>query len=182
LDNATDIAIIELLSTARTADKGINLLLDHYGSGMYGFILSYIKEEMDADDVFQEVLIKVLRKIGTYNGSSALKTWLWTVCRNESIDFLRKKNRQMKIVDPKFQTYGNPMISDSFFNGDEALRLLHAAVDHLPTVQREVFYLRYFREMSYREMAEMTGKSEGSLKTSFFQASKKVSDYLKTQA
>lgn len=179
MDNATDIAIVELLSTGRTADKGINLLLDHYGSGMYSFILTYTGQESDADDVFQEVLIKLLKKIDTYNGSSALKTWLWTVCRNESIDFLRKRNRQNKRFEQNLEASGRNLISESFFTGEEALRLLHTAVDQLPPVQKEVFYLRYFREMSYREMAELTGKSEGGLKTSFFHASNKVSDYLK---
>ena len=68
--------------------------------------------------------------------------------------------------------------ADPFFDGDEAERKLHAALQILPARQREVFTLRYFQEMAYADIAQLTGTSEGAAKASFFHAKNKVQAHL----
>lgn len=179
LTGRTDHKIIELLNSPDGKNSGINLLLDVYGQGIYGFILSFVHQEADADDVFQNVLIKVSQKSKTFNWSASLKTWLYQLAKNESIDFLRKRKRMAIDKNPDELQIAAKLAEEPFFDGDEVLARLHEAVTTLPQVQREVFIMRYFEAMSYREIAEISNKSEGALKTSFFYASKKIAQILK---
>ncbi len=179
MSNPDEEILVQKLKSANDINEGIELLIDIHGESLFGFIMTYVHAEADAEDLFQNTLIKVARKSGSFKRHSSFKTWVWQIARNECLDFLRKQKRTQKNQAAYAENLSpHPLSEEGGFDGDKTLALLHQGVKLLPEVQRDVFVLRYFEELSYREIALMTGKSEGSLKASFFHASKKVSQFL----
>lgn len=137
-----------------------------------------VVEHEDANDVVQNCLLKVYRNIQNFQGQSSLYTWLYRIATNEAITFLKKKKRrQTADVDEPDNGLANQLQADSFFDGDAVQAQLQQAIQQLPEKQRLVFNLRYFEEMSYRQMSDVLETSQGALKASYHHAVKKIERY-----
>ncbi len=135
-------------------------------------------EHEDANDVVQNCLLKVYRNIHKFRGQSSLYTWLYRIATNEAITFLNKrKRRQTAAMDEADNGLANQLQADPFFDGDAVQAQLQLAIQQLPEKQRLVFNLRYFEEMSYRQMSEVLNTSQGGLKASYHHAVKKIERY-----
>lgn len=180
-DRTPDEQIIEWMQQPATADRGFRVLLDKYQERLYWHVRRLVVEHEDANDVIQECLVKVYRKIGTFRGQSALYTWLYRIATNEALSFLRKQKRKAtQSIDDDDLLLAERLRADAYFDGDEAQIQLQRALVRLPEKQRAVFNLRYFEEMSYKEMSEVFGTSEGGLKASYHHAVKKIEHYVQT--
>jgi RNA polymerase sigma-70 factor (ECF subfamily) len=104
---------------------------------------------------------------------------LYKIAVNESITFLNKQRQQNNLSLDKEGVFGaSKLEADEYFDGDAAQLKLQKAILTLPEKQRAVFNLRYFDEMPYEEMSEITGTSVGALKASYHHAVKKIEDFL----
>ena len=83
----------------------------------------------------------------------------------------------MEIDEENGNNILNQLESDPYFDGDETERMLQAAIGSLPPKQRQVFNMKYFDDMKYEDMSEITGTSVGALKTSYHIAVKKIEDF-----
>lgn len=139
-----------------------------------------VTQHEDANDVVQNCLIKVYRSIDKFKGDSKLYTWLYRIATNEAITFLNKKKRVSvaSIDDEQAATPAQQLQADVYFDGNEAQRQLQLAIQQLPEKQRAVFNLRYFDEMTYADIAAITGTSVGGLKASYHHAVKKVEAFI----
>ncbi len=161
------------------AESGFRLLMEQYQERLYWQIRRMVLDHEDANDVLQNCLVKVFRSSHTFEGKSKLYTWLYRIATNEAITFLnKKKQRQATPLDAGESPLANRLRADDHFDGDEAQRKLMSAIETLPDKQRQVFNLRYFDEMSYAEMSELLGTSEGALKASFHHAVKKIEGFV----
>ena len=175
-----DAHLLELLRQPATRDRGFQLLVDTYGERLYRHIRRLVTRHEDADDVLQNTLIQILRGVDGFQAASRLYTWLYRIATNESLSFLEQRRRRRALsLEAEANWVDTQLRADPYFDGDAAQRLLHAAVATLPDKQRVVFNLRYFEEMSYRNISEMLGTSEGALKANFHHAVKKVEHYVK---
>lgn len=157
------------------AERGFRLLMEQYQERLYWQIRRLVYDHDDANDVLQNCFIKVFRSSHTFEGKSKLYTWLYRIATNEAITFLNKKKQtQASPLDAGESPLANRLRADDHFDGDEAQLKLMAAIETLPEKQRLVFNLRYFDEMSYADMSELLGTSEGALKASFHHAVKKI--------
>ena len=146
---------------------------------IYSFLRGMLNEHEDAADATQEAFVQVLRSIDTFRGEAKFSTWLYTIARRKGLDALRsRKQLSLRRAHPNAAHWEARLEADPFFDGDEAERKLHAALQLLPARQREVFTLRYFQEMAYADIAELTGTSEGAAKASYFHAKNKVQAHL----
>ena len=146
---------------------------------IYSFLRSMLNEHDDAADATQETFLQVFRSIETFRGEAKFSTWLYTIARRKGLDTLRsRKQLDLRHAHSEASEWEARLEADPFFDGDEAERKLHAALQLLPARQREVFTLRYFQEMAYADIAQLTGSSEGAAKASFFHAKKKVQAHL----
>ncbi len=140
-----------------------------------------VKNHADTDDILQNTFIKVYRNIGKFKGDSKLYSWMYRIATNESLTFLNKKARRLQITSEELQ---NQIIdnleSDVYFEGNEIQIKLQKAIATLPDKQQQVFNMKYFEELKYREMAEILSTSEGALKASYHIAKKKIEEYLKS--
>lgn len=174
----SDEQILEDMHRADTQEKAFRALMTKYQERLYLHIRRMNLEHADADDVLQNTFVKVFRNIKKFQGKSELYTWLYRIATNEAITFLRqKKRRQSTSIDQESTTY--QLEADTWFDGNEAQRKLKAAIDTLPNKQKMVFNMRYFDEMSYKDISEAVGTSVGGLKASYHHAVKKIEDFLK---
>ncbi len=168
------------MQAAGHADKGFRLLMEKYQERLYWQIRRMVYDHEDANDVLQNCFIKVFRSIHGFEGKSKLYTWLYRIATNEAITFINKKKQKMTApFDSADQNLSNRLQADPYFEGDEVQIRLQEAIAQLPEKQRLVFNLRYFDEMSYADMSQALGTSEGALKASFHHAVKKIECYVK---
>ena len=133
----------------------------------------------DSDDVTQEVFIKVWKSIDSFKGDSHLYTWVYRIAVNESLTVLRKKKNRffIPIVDVENELISH-LNSEECFSGDEIQLKLQKAILTLPKKQRAVFNLKYFSEMTYKEISQIMEVTEGGLKAQYHHAVKKIKEFI----
>lgn len=179
---ANDDALIRLLQTEETRDAGFKQLIKQYQVRLYWHIRRILPEHHDTNDVLQNTFIKVFRNIEQFKGEARLYTWLYKIATNEAITFLNaKKKRTVISMNDDDHTNWDEMLpaeTDSTPAAD-ILERLAQAISRLPDKQRLVFNMRYYDELSYQQISQILGTSEGALKASFHHAVRKVEDFLK---
>lgn len=177
----TDEQILLLLKNDSDREKGFRMLMNNYQELLYRHIRSILKNHEDTNDVLQNTFIKVFRNIEKFEGRSSLYTWTYRIATNEALTHVNK-NKKMKLLFNKEDDHNgleNTLIAKESPDGYKVRDLLQQAIAILPEKQRSVFSLRYFEEMSYRQMSEVMETSEGALKASFHHAVKKIERYFK---
>jgi RNA polymerase sigma-70 factor (ECF subfamily) len=155
--------------------KGFRLLVEKYSSRMYWHIRRMVVIHEDADDALQNTFIKCWKNIDGFRKESALYTWLYSIATNEALMTIRKRNQLAETpIEDMATILSNSSEGNTYFDGDEAEILLQNAIQQLPEKQRTVFLLKYYDELSYEEIGEITGTSVGALKASYFHAVKKI--------
>ena len=158
-------------------------LVDQYSEPLYWHVRNLVNSHDDADDIVQECFIKAWKAIPSFRGDSSYSTWLWRIATNEALSFLRKqKVRAALRLEPISAEVERSVASDPWFDGDEAQRRLAVAVAALPDKQKAVFCMRYFEEMSYEQISEITGTSVGALKASYHIAVGKISEKVQLES
>lgn len=175
-----DEKILALFKEDSTKEQGFNLLVETYSEQLYWQIRRMVFVHEDADDVLQNLLIKVWRYLDNFQENSALHTWLFRIAYNESISHIRKNKKHLIIEDADvMDTLSQQLKADPYFDGNEVELKLQAAIAALPPKQRMVFNMKYYEEMPYSEMSEVLETSEGALKASYHHAVKKIEAFLK---
>ena len=155
-------------------------VMSTYQERVYYFTRRMITDHDDASDIVQQVFIKAWKGIDNFRGDSKLSTWLMRIAHRESITFLNKKNRFLGIsVDDVHDEIVSNLTADPYYNGDEIQMHLQAAIATLPEKQKTVFVMRYFDDLSYKEIAEISGTSVGGLKANYHHAVQKIEEQLR---
>jgi RNA polymerase sigma-70 factor (ECF subfamily) len=133
----------------------------------------------DADDITQEVFIKIHKHIDSFREDAQLYTWIYRIATNECLTFLQRKKRRffLPIGDVEGELAAK-LDSNSTLTGDEIQLKLQKALLKLPDKQRLVFNMKYFDDMSYEQISEITDTTVGALKASYHHAVKKIENYL----
>ncbi len=172
----------ELLSKIRNPDTrnyGFNMLVRAYKQRVYWHVRKMVIDHDDADDLTQEVFIKIHRYIDNFREDSQLFTWIYRIATNECLSFLNKKKRRffLPIGDVEAELTGK-LESGNHISGDEIQLKLQKALLKLPEKQRLVFNMKYFDDLPYEEISKITETSVGALKASYHHAVKKIEDFL----
>ena len=176
----SDKEMIDMLQDPHTRREGFAVLVRQYSEPLYWKVRRIVLNHEDANDVLQNAFLKIWNNLDTFQGKSALSTWLYRIAINEALDFVR---RQKNVNSATVSTEDEPgvaarLMGDDYFDGDEAQARLQEAVARLPEVQRTVFTLKYFDELKYLEISKILDTSEGALKASYHLAVKKITEYL----
>ena len=135
----------------------------------------------DANDVVQDVFIKVHKAIDKFREDAQLYTWIYRIATNECLSFLNRKRRRFFFsLDDVNGELSSKIDTTPHIDGDDIQKKLQKALLQLPDKQRLVFNMKYFDEMSYEEIAAITKTSVGALKASFHHATKKIEQFLTT--
>ncbi|HEV2353796.1 MAG TPA: sigma-70 family RNA polymerase sigma factor [Puia sp.] len=175
----------ELLSQFRdpdTREKAFTAIIKKYQEKLYWHIRRMVVEHEDANDVLQNVFIRVWNGLDNFREDSQLYTWLYRIATNECLSFLEQQKRKSAAsLDEMESGLSNKVIADKFFDPNKLEWKLQLAIQQLPEKQRVVFTLRYYDEMPYEEMSRVLDTSEGALKASYHHAVKKIEDYILNQ-
>lgn len=155
------------------------MLVQTYQQRIYWLARKMVIDHDDADDVTQEVFIKVHKAIETFREDAQLYTWLYRIATNECLTFIKKKKRRFFLpIGDVAGEWAEKIDSSSILSGEEIQKKLQKAILTLPDKQRLVFNLKYYEEMPYEQMAAVTGTSIGALKASYHHAVKKIEVFL----
>lgn len=169
------------LQDPKNRNTAFRELLRLYQERLYWQIRNIVKNHEDADDVLQNTFIKIFRNIEKFKGDSQLFSWMYRIATNESLTFLKKRAREMQISSEELQQQIiDNLETDVYFEGDKIQLKLQRAIATLPEKQQQVFNMKYFQELKYKEISDILGTSEGALKASYHIATKKVEEYLKS--
>jgi len=174
-----DALIISKFADERTREEAFGLLLEKYQQKIYWHVRRMVIDHDDADDVTQDIFVKVWRNLDKFREDSQLYTWLYRIATNECITFLNKKKKQNNVsLDDENSTYLAETLSGSqYFDGDKAQMKLQQALLTLPEKQRLVFNMKYFEDLKYDEISEIVGTSVGALKASYHLSVKKIEHF-----
>ena len=170
--------ILALFKNPKTRNEGFNLLVDNFKKPLYFQIRRILISHESTNDVLQEVFIKCWKKLNGFHHNSKLSTWLYKIAYNESLQWLRKEKNNKHIDLENISLHNIP--SANIFNkdADEISKKLEMAIIQLPTKQKMVFQLKYYKELSYKEIQEVTGGSIGGLKVTYHHAMIKIKKIL----
>ncbi len=162
-----------------TRSYGFNLLVRAYQQRVYWHVRKMVIDHDDADDLTQEIFIKVHKAIDTFREDSQLFTWIYRIATNECLTFLNKKRRRFFLpIEDISNQLSAKIDSAPDISGEDIQKKLQKALLKLPDKQRLVFNMKYFEDMTYEDMSEITNTSVGALKASFHHAVKKIEEYI----
>jgi RNA polymerase sigma factor (sigma-70 family) len=171
--------LLEKLRNKESRNYGFNLLVRAYQERIYWHIRKMVIDHDDTNDLVQEVFIKVWKNIEKFREDAKLYTWIYKIATNECLTFLTKKKKRffLPIVDVENEL-SVKIDTNVGITGDEIQLKLQKALLKLPAKQRIVFNMKYFDEMKYTEIAEITNTSIGALKASYHHAVKKIEEII----
>jgi RNA polymerase sigma-70 factor (ECF subfamily) len=152
----------ETLARLKRGDPdAVSTILSRYQHRLYRYLLRMVRQPATAEDLFQQTFVRIIERIGQYNGRSSFEIWLFTVARNLAIDHLRRKQEASLDVSDDFSenlatrlASAAPDALDALLEYERGVRLA-AAVAELPMIHREVLSLRFEEDMKLEEIAEV---------------------------
>jgi len=166
----------ELLKRIAAKDRvAVEVLYGRYNVRLYRFILRLVRNEAMAEELTNETFMEIWQVAGKFEGRSSASTWIFAIARNKTISVIRKRSdeelddeRAMAIEDDA----DTPEVAAQ--KGDKAA-LIRACLNRLSSEHREVVDLVYYHEKSIKEVSEIVGIPENTVKTRMFHARKKLS-------
>jgi len=163
-----------------TKEKAFTSIIKKYQEKLYWHLRRMVVDHDDANDVLQNVMIRVWNGLENFREDSQLYTWLYRVATNECLTFLEQQKKRASVSLSDVESgLENKIKADQNFDGKKLEWKLQLGIQQLPEKQRIVFQLRYYDEMPYEEMSRVLETSEGALKASYHHAVKKIEDYIK---
>lgn len=160
-------------------EEAFKLIVKEYHQKVYWQIRRMVLIHEDADDVTQNVFIKIYQNLDSFKNESKFSTWIFRITYNETINFIHKNAKENNV---SFEDYSmnvaNDLSSDEYFTGDEIQQKLQKAIATLPEKQRLVFMMKYYEELKYEQISEILGTSVGALKASYHHAVTKIKESL----
>lgn len=178
----TDIDLIRGLR--EQSPKAQRQALERYGNEVFAMVARMLPATEDAEEVYQDVFVKVFRNIATYDAEkSALRTWISRIAYNEAVTWLRHKRQpviyfedregraeQLSDVEVE-ETLGHP--------NEETVQLIRAALKHLPPEERAIVTMFYYDEMSLKEIAYVTESIPTTVASKLSRTRKKICKIIK---
>lgn len=159
--------------------KAFRALVDKYKERVYWHARKMVVNHEDADDVTQEAFIKVYKNLENFRESSQLFTWIYRITTNEALNLIKKRSKKEGVpIEDVYHELENTIDNDHLISGDEIQLKLQKALLQLPEKQRLVFNMKYFDDLKYDQISEITGTSVGGLKASYHLAVKKIETYI----
>lgn len=163
-----------------TKEKAFTAIIKKYQEKLYWLVRRMVVDHDDANDVLQNVFIRVWNGLENFREDSQLYTWMYRIATNESLTFIEQQKKRASVSLSEVESgLSNKIKADKDFDGNKLEWKLQLAIQQLPEKQRIVFQLRYYDEMPYEQMSKVLETSEGALKASYHHAVKKIEDYIK---
>jgi RNA polymerase sigma-70 factor, ECF subfamily len=171
----------ELIERFNAGDESaFNDIVKKYQKKIYWHARRMTGNHLDADEVVQEVLIVIYDNLKKFRFQSSLYTWIYRITSTRTLNFLNR-NKIRKFLGIDDSNVRELSAHDDIINDieqREKFSKLEKKLQQLPEKQREVFIMRNFDDMSYKEISDITGRSEGGLKANYFHAINKLTELM----
>jgi len=155
----------------RTEEVDFEEIYRSHRSRVFSTAYRFVRNRQDAEDITQDVFVKVFKKLDAFRGDSAVSTWIYRIAVNTSLDLLRRRKRRQTV--PIEECYG-------LSSGPSNLKnLIEGMIPSLPEGYRKVFVLHDIQGLKHAEIAEILGITEGASKSQLHRARGKMRELLK---
>lgn len=159
----------------KDTDKKFTDIVNKYREPVYWFIRRRVISHDDADDVTQEVFIRIYKSLDTLKDASAEKAWIYRIATNECNRFLTQKYQSTELTED----ITNSLMEGEYIDYDEEMQIkFQKALNTLSERQRNVFELRYYEEMPYEQISDVMNSDVSTLKATYYVAKQKITDYI----
>jgi len=162
-----------LLQVKRGKKEAYQTIVERYMKRAYYIALGFVRNPQDALDISQEAFIKAFRRIKSFDIERPFFPWFYKLIKNFCLDHLKRRSRIQEVP------LDEGRILKEEHEDREMKEVLWKGIESLPVEQREVIILRYFQQLSYQEISEVTGKPVGTVMSSLFYAKKKLKEVIK---
>jgi RNA polymerase sigma-70 factor (ECF subfamily) len=172
----------ELIRRFNAGDEAaFNDIVKKYQKKIYWHARRMTGNHFDADEVVQEVLIVIYNNLNKFRFQSSLYTWIYRITSTRTLNFLNRNKIKRLIGIEESNAFDLSSNEDIIGNIEqkEKFARVEKLLQQLPAKQREIFIMRNFDNMSYKEISEITGKTEGGLKANYFHAVNKLMEMMK---
>jgi RNA polymerase sigma-70 factor (ECF subfamily) len=177
--NLDDRELLHQFRESGQKEKAFTAIIKKYQEKLYWHIRRMVIDHEDANDILQNMFIKVWNSLDNFREDSQLYTWLYRIATNECLTYLEQQKRRTSVSLSDVESgLANKIKADQNFDANKLEWKLQLAIQQLPEKQRIVFNLRYYDEMPYEEMSRVLETSEGALKASYHHAAKKIEDFI----
>lgn len=163
----------ELMRLVQAGDTSpASEIFDRYSSRIYNFAYRFLRNSEAAEDATQEVFVKMLKHANQFHGDAKLSTWLFSITANWCRDYLRKSDNKAKEAEEVLYSIPAPseLAPDRNLERRQDEQMIQKALAALTPEQREAILLSRYQGLSYAEIAQISGCSEGAVKTRVFRA------------
>ncbi|MGB5371027.1 MAG: RNA polymerase sigma factor [Flavobacteriaceae bacterium] len=156
-------------------------LIDRYKHMVFTLAVKILRNREEAEEVAQDVFVKVYQSLNTFKGDSKFSTWLYRIAYHRSLDYLKKQGRQLstssidEFTGPQFPVHENYM--DAFDTVDRAA-IIKSAIDALHEEDAIVITLHYYEELSLKEISQVMGIGANTVKVRLFRSRKRLEKLL----
>lgn len=158
--------------------QSFDMLVRQYLQPVYSFIYRFVQDKQNAEDLTQEVFVKLWKNAKKFNPEKNFKTWLFSIAKNTSLDFFKKKKTvPFSHIEKEIMPDPAPL-PDEIFKNTELSNKLNSILKKLPLNYRMVVFLRYNDHMKFREIAEILDEPLNTIKNRHLRALKKLKKIL----
>jgi RNA polymerase sigma factor, sigma-70 family len=175
---SNDLELVE--SFQKGNEASFNELVRRYQEKVYWIAHRFVNDHDQADDIVQEVFLKVYRALNDFRGDSGVYTWLYRITVNVSLNTIRKQRIKDFLRIDEFFDYPSEESErpDKQYEQREQKQLIEEAIQRLPEKQKAVFILRYYEELPYEDISKILKTTVGGLKANYFHAVKKIGEFV----
>jgi RNA polymerase sigma-70 factor (ECF subfamily) len=162
---------------ARLFCEAFELTLERFQDKVFRLAFSMLRNETQAEDMAQEVFLKIWKALPTYNASASLSTWIYAITRNTCLTELKKRaiRPTVSLSSPELEPIADSIPSLSVGDPNPGVEMdVQAMMAELPEKYRQVVTLFYLEQKAYEEVASMLGMPLGTMKTYLFRAKKEL--------
>jgi RNA polymerase sigma-70 factor (ECF subfamily) len=167
--------------------EAFNELVRRYRKRVYEIAYNFTHNPDDALDLTQDIFLRVFKSLGTFKHRSSFYTWLYSTARHYCIDYIRRQKKFQRVEinenlpyesDDYLYSGGKVPAPNDRVEREELRKKIKEAIDSLPDMQRQVFILRHYEELSLKEIAKLLNRSIGTIKANLFHANRKLREML----
>jgi RNA polymerase sigma-70 factor, ECF subfamily len=169
---------LDLITRWKGGDQRAATLLVERHAGAVARFASSVGAKGDVHDVVQDTFVRAFASLDSFRGDSSLRTWLFTIARRLLLDLRRSERRRGEQVEVQEHDAATEYDSLDSVVAEETRKRMHTAVARLSKTQREVFMLRVTEGLSYKEIADVAGTTEGAARVHYHNAMRAIKEFL----
>ena len=163
----------------KSPESGFHLLMAKYGEPVYWHIRRILVRHEDAEDAAQETFVRIFRSFRQYHTDSSFKAWIYRIATNEALRILDKRQRMETVPIEDVQSGIILMEQPDYIDMNDKIAIkFQEAIGRLPSKQKLSFSLRYYDDMTYEEIATVTGSTAASAKANYHVAKEKIIKFM----